>query len=173
VRFAPLIPGVARVLDVATGRGRHARFFAARGARVVAVDRDPAACRALAEAPGIDVRICDLEAAPWPFQDESFDAIIVVNYLHRPLFAPLLASLAPGGVVLYETFASGNAVFGKPSNPDFLLLPNELLDLARGALTIIAFEQGVVGGERRAVVQRVAAVGRGRPWPPPLPDRAL
>ena len=171
-RFAPLIPSGARVLDVAAGRGRHARFFAARGARVVAIDRDPAAGKALADVPGIDVRTCDLEAGPWPFQHESFDAIVVVNYLHRALFAPLLASLAPEGVVLYETFAAGNAAFGKPSNPDFLLLPHELFDFARGALTVIAFEQGVVTRDRRAVVQRIAAVGRARPWPPPLPERA-
>jgi len=169
VRFAPLIASGARVLDVASGGGRHARYFAARGARVVAVDRDPSARAALAAVPGIDARVVDLEAEAWPFSGERFDAIVVVHYLHRALFAPMLASLAPDGVVLYETFAAGNAAFGRPSNPDFLLLPHELLDLARGALTVVAFEQGLASGGRPAVIQRIAAVGPDRPWPPPLP----
>ena len=99
---------------------------------------------------------------------ERFDAIVAVHYLHRALFPRLLASLAVDGVVLYETFAAGNAAYGRPSNPDFLLTPGELLEFARGTLTVVAFEQGVVDDDRPAVIQRLAAVGRGRPWPPPL-----
>lgn len=157
------------MLDLAAGHGRHAVFLAGRGARVLAVDRDPVALSAFAATPGVQTRIVDLEAGTWPFEGQRFDAIVVVHYLHRPLFRHILASLAGDGVVLYETFAVGNEAYGKPTNPDFLLTPGELLELARDALTVVAFEQGVVGGERTAVVQRLVAVGRGRPWPPSIP----
>ena len=157
------------MLDLAAGHGRHAVFLAGRGARVLAVDRDPVALSSFAATPGVQTRIVDLEAGKWPFEGQSFDAIVVVHYLHRPLFRHILASLAGDGVVLYETFAVGNEAYGKPTNPDFLLTPGELLELARDALTVVAFEQGVVGGERTAVVQRLVAVGRGRRWPPSIP----
>lgn len=158
------------MLDLACGQGRHALFFAARHARVVAVDRDRVALASFAAVPGIETRAVDLERGDWPFAGERFDAIIAVHYLHRPLFAHLLASLAEDGVVLYETFASGNAAYGRPANPQFLLTPGELLEFARQRLTVIAFEQGLVGTARRAVMQRLAAVGRARAWPPPLPE---
>jgi SAM-dependent methyltransferase len=170
LRFAPLVARGARVLDLASGHGRHALFFAARGARVVAVDRDPAALATFAATPGIEARLVDLETGDWPFPGERFDAIVAVDYLHRPLLPRLLHSLAADGVVLYETFAAGNAAYGRPSNPDFLLTPGELLEFARAKLTVVAFEQGLVGGDRPAVIQRLAAVGRERPWPPPLPE---
>jgi SAM-dependent methyltransferase len=169
LRHASLIPDGARVLDLACGNGRHARWFAQRGAHVVAVDRDTQLLRSLDGVPGIVTHSADLERDLWPFQDERFDAIVVVNYLHRPLFATLLSSLAPDGAMLYETFAVGNERFGKPSNPDFLLAPDELLDFARETLQVVAFEQGAIRGPTRsAVVQRLAAVGRARPWPAPL-----
>jgi SAM-dependent methyltransferase len=158
------------VLDLGSGQGRHALYFAARGARVVAVDRDAAALATFAAVPGVETRAIDLETGGWPFADDRFDAIIAVNYLHRALFPHLLASLADDGVVLYETFAGGNAAYGRPSNPDFLLMAGELLELARGRLVVVAFEQGLVGAPPRAVIQRLAAVGRGRAWPPPLPE---
>ena len=157
----------ARVLDLAAGQGRHARYFAARGARVTAVDRDAEALSTFVGVTGFDTRVVDLESDPWPFDAATFDAIIVANYLHRPLFAHLLSSLDDRGVLLYETFAQGNERFGRPRNPAFLLEPSELLALARN-LTVVAFEQGRVGGDRPAVVQRLAAVGRRYPWPPPL-----
>jgi SAM-dependent methyltransferase len=170
VRFAPLIATGARLLDLAAGSGRHALYFAARGVRVLAVDRDRAALARFAGAPGVETRAVDLETGAWPFAGERFDAIVAVNYLHRALFPHLLAALAADGVVLYETFAEGNAMYGRPTNPDFLLAPGELLEFARGKLTVIAFEQGRVGTARPAVVQRLAAVGRGRVWPAPLAE---
>jgi SAM-dependent methyltransferase len=168
-RFSPLVPAGSRVLDVACGRGRHARFFAARGCRVVAVDRDAAAIAMLDGVAGVTPVAADLECGAWPFGDERFDAVVVTNYLHRALFEPLLCAVRGNGVLLYETFAAGNEGYGRPSNPDFLLAQGELLTVVRGALTVIAFEQGTVAGNRPVVLQRLAAVGRGRPWPPPLP----
>ena len=168
-RFAALVPAGARVLDVAAGRGRHARLFAARGALVVAVDVDADALASLVAVPGVTTLVADLEGGAWPFAGAAFDAIVVANYLHRPLFAHLLDALAPDGVLLYETFAIGNEAFGRPSNPAFLLRENELLELARERLSIVAFEQGRVDRPRLAVVQRIAAVGRKRRSPPPLP----
>ena len=169
-RFAALVPTGARVLDVAAGSGRHARFFAARGARVVAVDIDADALATLDAVPGVATRVADLENDAWPFADESFDAIVVTNYLHRPLLSHLLATVAADGVLLYETFAEGNEAFGRPSRPAFLLRENELLDALRERLTVVAFEQGVIDENgRTAVVQRIATAGRARGWPPPLP----
>jgi SAM-dependent methyltransferase len=167
VRFAPLVAADARVLDVAAGQGRHALFFAQRGARALAVDRDAAALATLAGAQRVETRVADLEQGAWPFAGERFDAIVVVHYLHRALLPALLDALAGDGVLLYETFARGNAAYGKPSNPAFLLEPGELLELARERLTVVAFEQGL-DASGPAVLERLAAVGRARAWPPPL-----
>ena len=170
-RFAPLVPPGACVLDVAAGTGRHARLFAARGARVLAVDRDAAALARLAGTPGVTCRVVDLEGPAWLLDGDTFDAIVVTNYLHRPRLPDVRAALRPHGVLLYETFADGNAQFGRPTNPDFLLHRDELLDFVRAAsdLTVVAFEQGWVrDGAREAVVQRIAAVGAACPWPPAL-----
>lgn len=170
-RFAALVPTGARVLDLACGEGRHARLFAVRGCRVVAVDRDPAALARLADVATIDARTLDLETGAWPLAGERFDAIVVANYLHRPLFPHLAAALVPDGVLLYETFARGNEAYGRPSNPAFLLERDELLARLHPPLTVVAFEQGRVhGAGRDAVVQRLAAVGPVRRWPPPLPS---
>jgi SAM-dependent methyltransferase len=158
-RFAPLIPG-GEVLDLACGSGRHSRYMAALGHAVVAVDRDTSAL-ALAAGPDIVTSEIDLEAegAAWPFGPDRFSGIVVTNYLHRPLIADMLASLAPHGVLIYETFADGNAQFGKPSNPAFLLQPGELLDWAREhQLRVIAFEDGVAATPKAAMVQRICAV---------------
>jgi SAM-dependent methyltransferase len=169
VRFSDLVPAGARVLDVACGRGRHARLFADRGCRVVAVDRDAAALASLADVPGVTPVALDLERGAWPLAGERFEAIVVANYLHRPLFPHLIAALAPDGTLLYETFARGNEAYGRPTNPDFLLEPGELLRVAAESLAVVAFEEGLFGNDRRAVVQRLAAVGRRRPWPVALP----
>ena len=176
VRFASLIAPGAPVLDVACGSGRHARLLAAAGHPVVAVDRDATALRALAGVAGVRTVAADLESGPWPLEGETFGGVVVTNYLHRPRLAAIVAALAPDGVLLYETFAAGNEAFGRPSNPDFLLRVDELLALAAGRLLVVAFEQGCcgvdgvqAGGGTARVVQRIAAVGRGRAWPPPLP----
>lgn len=169
VRFAPLIPPGARVLDLACGQGRHSRFLAARLCDVVAVDRDAQALAALAGVPRVTTIAADLEGGPWPLPAQRFDAIVVANYLHRPLMPRLLDALESEGTFLYETFAAGNEVYGRPSNPDHLLGADELLSLLREPLTIVAFEQGRVGSAQPAVIQRIAAVGRGRRWPPLLP----
>ncbi|WEF33336.1 class I SAM-dependent methyltransferase [Pseudoduganella chitinolytica] len=158
-RFAPLIPG-GEVLDLACGSGRHARYLQALGHAVVAVDRDPAALAA-ASGSGIVTSEIDLEeeGAAWPFGPQRFAGIVVTNYLHRPLFAGMVGSLAPNGVLVYETFADGNAAFGKPSNPDFLLKAGELLEIARQhGLRVIAFEDGIVNLPKQAMVQRICAV---------------
>jgi SAM-dependent methyltransferase len=158
-RYAPLIPG-GEVLDLACGSGRHARHLAALEHAVIAVDRDPAALAAAA-GPGIVTSEVDLEAADavWPFGPGRFAGIVVTNYLHRPLLAAMVDSLAPNGVLIYETFADGNAQFGKPSNPAFLLQAGELLDLARDhELRVVAFEDGVVEAPNPAMVQRLCAV---------------
>jgi SAM-dependent methyltransferase len=158
VRWSALVRPGAQVLDLACGAGRHARHFAARGATVVAVDRDAAAVAALAAVTGVFTRVADLEGGAWPFAPASFDAVVVANYLHRPLFGPILAALRPGGVLIYETFMAGNERFGRPSNPDFLLRPGELLAAVEGRLEVVAFEQGEVATPRPAVVQRICAV---------------
>lgn len=126
----------------------------------MAVDRDPAALAALAGVPGVTTREADLEGAAWPFPAGGFDAVVVTNYLHRPLFGPIVDTLAPGGVLLYETFMRGNERFGKPANPDFLLRPGELLEAVGAPLAVVAFEQGVIERPRPAVIQRLCAVHR-------------
>ncbi len=157
-RFAPLVERGASVLDVACGNGRHAKLFARRGCAVDAVDRDPACGELLADEPNVRFLAADLEAGPWPYAGWQFDAIVVVNYLHRPLFPRLVASLADGGVLIYETFAVGNERYGRPSNPDFLLKTRELLDAFGGELHVLAFEDGVVDAPRRARIQRLCGV---------------
>jgi SAM-dependent methyltransferase len=162
-RHARSIPD-GEVLDLACGSGRHARLLATLGHPVLALDRDPAAL-AQAAGPGIVTLQADVEqadrkqadgSATWPFEAGRFAGIVVTNYLHRPLMPDLLASLAPHGVLIYETFALGNAEFGKPSNPNFLLQPGELLDWATGhGLRIVAFEEGLVQAPKTAMVQRL------------------
>lgn len=156
-RWAGLISAGGRVLDVACGAGRHARLLAKLGFEVEAVDRDIDSLARLAGAPRIRARAADLESGPWPYRAEKFDGIVVCNYLHRPLFSRLMESLAPGGILIYETFAAGNEAYGRPSNPDFLLKPGELLDFARGKLRVIAFEEGLTCEPKIAVVQRICA----------------
>ena len=156
-------PWLARgeVLDLACGGGRHARFLAALGHPVLAVDRDAQALIGAA-GPGITTLQCDLEdpALAWPFAPGRFAGIVVTNYLHRPLFAALAASLAPDGLLIYETFSSGNEAYGKPSNPAFLLGEGELLARAQQlGLHVLAFEDGRLAAPKAAMVQRLCAAG--------------
>jgi SAM-dependent methyltransferase len=143
------------ILDVAAGGGRHSRFFLDRGHKVTALDRDTSA---LAPQPNLEIIQADLEdGSPWPLPGRSFGAVIVTNYLHRPLFPALLDALAPGGVLLYETFMAGNERFGRPSNPEFLLKDGELLELVRGRLSVTAYEARMISEPKMAMVQRIAA----------------
>ncbi len=159
VRWSHLVAPGAAVLDVACGRGRHVRWFAALGCRVTAIDRDADAVDPLRDV--ADVHVADIENGPWPLPTGSrFDAVVCTNYLWRPLWPTVLAALADGGVLLYETFAIGNQTVGKPSNPQFLLRPGELLEVA-GALRIVAYEDGFLRAPER-FVQRIVAV-RGVP----------
>lgn len=157
VRWAERVPAGGRVLDVACGRGRHARLLAARGHPVEAVDRDPAVLSWLAGVAKVTARCADIESGSWPYEGQRFAGIVVANYLWRPLFPRLLAALAGEGVLIYETFAEGNERYGRPSNPDFLLRPGELLEIVRGRLRVIAYEDLFVSDPRPAMVQRICA----------------
>jgi SAM-dependent methyltransferase len=163
-RFAPLVPEGGTVLDLAAGKGRHSRFFAARGHAIVAVDRDVTGLADLAGDAGIEVIEHDLETgAGWPLGARRFGGVVVTNYLWRPILGDLLGAVAPGGVLIYETFGVGNEHFGKPSNPDFLLRPGELLDVVAGRLAVVAYEHGEVTEPWPAVVQRICAVNAEAP----------
>jgi SAM-dependent methyltransferase len=155
VQWAGLIGSGATVLDVAAGGGRHSRFLAKRGLKVTAVDRD---IGALAGHPDVEAIEADLEnGSPWPLPGRAFGAVVVTNYLHRPLFPALLDALAPGGILLYETFMEGNERFGRPSRPEFLLKDGELLEWVRGRLSVTAYEARMISEPRMAMVQRIAA----------------
>ena len=156
-RFAPATPGSA--LDVACGSGRNLRWLAEAGWQVTGVDRDTAATAPLHNlAKIVDA---DIENGPWPLAQQQFDLVVVCNYLWRPLLPAIVASVAPGGVLIYETFAAGNETVGKPSRPDFLLQPGELWRACEG-LRVVAFEDGFLDGPER-FVQRIVAVRRLHP----------
>jgi len=161
-RWSHLVPAGGPVLDVACGHGRHMRWFAQQGHSVTGIDRDPEAIAAV-QPLGRAIH-ADIENAPWPLPGETFAGVVVTNYLWRPVFADIQASVAEGGVLLYETFAEGNETVGKPSRPDFLLRHGELLALCAG-LRVVAYEDGFLPEPER-FVQRIAAVrepsGNGR-----------
>ena len=160
-RFAALIPAGGRVLDVACGGGRHARWLLDRGFAVTAIDKDTAFVADLADR--AEIVTADLEdGSPWPFGGRTFDAVVVTNYLHRPLFPDLIAALAPGAPLIYETFMLGNERYARPRNPDHLLRPDELLERVDG-LQVVAFEAGYQDIPRPSVAQRVCAVNTAEP----------
>ena len=148
------------MLDLAAGSGRHARLFLERGHPVVALDRD------VARLAGLDVEIvqADLEdGSPWPLPGRRFGAVVVANYLWRPLLPHIVGAVASGGLLLYETFARGNQAYGEPRNPAFLLEPGELLEAVRGELQIVAYEHGLVEPPRPSVRQRICALRSDQP----------
>lgn len=161
-RHLPRADGPHVLLDVAAGRGRHTGLALDRGYRVTALDRDTGGLSPFVDNPMVRIIEADLEGGDasgsgWPLPGQTFAVVIVTNYLWRPLFPDLLAAVAPGGLLLYETFARGQEMIGRPRNPDFLLGRNELLDLVRPALDIIAFEDLVDTEPQPAVRQRIAA----------------
>lgn len=170
-RWTHLVAPLGTVLDVACGQGRHVRWFAAHGHPVVGVDHSQPALDTLADLtaagmqPGVRTLCADIESGPWPLQRDgtvqTFAGVVVTNYLWRALLPTLVGSVADGGVLLYETFAQGNASVGKPSRPDFLLQPGELL-LACQGLRVVAFEDGFCTDPPR-FVQRIAAVREAQP----------
>jgi SAM-dependent methyltransferase len=164
VRFAPLVRVGGPVLDLACGQGRHTRFFLERGHPVTAVDIDLSGLDDLQGHEGLEVLRADLEdGSPWPLGDRRFDAVVVTNYLWRPLFPRIVDAVDEGGVLLYETFAVGNEAYGRPAKPDFLLRPGELLEVVRGRLQIVAYEHGYLDEPRPAIKQRLCAVRSDQP----------
>jgi SAM-dependent methyltransferase len=157
-RFVTWIPAGGIVLDLACGSGRHARLLAGLGYRVEAVDRDESHMASLRGVAGVSVKLADLKGGPWPYSSRQFAGIIVCNYLHRALFPCLLEAVDRKGVLIYETFAVGNERFGKPSNPNYLLKPGELLEVVRGQLRVIAYEDVFVQQPRPGMLQRICAL---------------
>ena len=160
-RWSHLVKAQGTVLDVACGHGRHARWFYGLNHILTVVDRSQAAIDSIAiPAHACNKLVADIENDPWPFAGRQFDAVVVTNYLWRPLMPTLLASLTPGGVLIYETFTSGNETVGKPSRPDFLLQPGELLQVCKD-LRVVAFEDGFIhstGNTPPRFVQRIVAI---------------
>ncbi len=157
-RFAPLIPQGGRVLDIAAGGGRHSRYLLERGHKVTAIDVDVSGLADLAGHENAEIVEADLETGePWPYGSHRFAAVVVTNYLYRPLLPNLVSCIGPGGLLLYETFAQGNEQFGRPSNLAFLLKPGELLDAVSGRLRVLAYEDLIVDEPKPAAVQRICA----------------
>jgi SAM-dependent methyltransferase len=168
IRFASLVSRRGSVLDIACGTGRHTRLFLELGHRVVAVDRDLSGIADLAEDTRVERVEADLEdETPFGLGGRRFAAVVVTNYLYRPLMPALVAAVEVDGVFIYETFSVGNERLGRPKNPHFLLRPGELLDAVRGHLRVIAYEDLVVDEPSPAAMQRVCALGPHRAVPAP------
>jgi SAM-dependent methyltransferase len=173
VKFAGLVADHGDVLDVACGAGRHTRLWLELGHGVVAVDRDLSGLADLAEHPRLEMVESDLEGgAPFVLAGRHFAGVVVTNYLHRPLISALVEAVLDDGVFIYETFAVGHERFGRPKNPDYLLRPGELLDVVRGRLRVVAYEDVVVEDPSPAAIQRICAIGTNRDVPVPSEFRA-
>lgn len=158
-RFSTWVPAGSQVLDLACGGGRHTKLFLERGLRVLAVDQDVSGIAEIFDHPGLEAMEIDLEnGRQLPFARRKFGGVVVTNYLHRPLLESIVATVAVGGILIYETFAEGNEPFEGPSRPDFLLKPGELLEVVRGQLRVVAYEDLIVDDPRPAAMQRIAAV---------------
>lgn len=158
VRFADLVPSGAPVADIACGGGRHGRLFLDFGHPVLFADRDVSGVSDLAGQPGVEILQADFEGGgDWPLADRQFGAVIVTNYLWRPILPKLVSLVGPGGLLIYETFAEGNEAYGRPRNPDFLLKSGELMETVRGHLDVIAYEQCILHCPGPAVVQHIVA----------------
>jgi SAM-dependent methyltransferase len=163
-RFLPGVRTGGRILDLACGDGRHLRLAIERGYRVVGVDRDLNGVEDLRGRNGVELVRADLENGQrFPLAGELFDGVIVANYLWRPILPNIVAAVAPDGLLIYETFALGNEIFGRPSNPDFLLRPGELIVAVSPRLITIAYEHATLSDPPRRV-QRIAAVGPEHGW---------
>ncbi len=162
LRFAERVPEAGPVLDLACGGGRHTRLFLARGHPVTAIDRDLSGISDIFAMPGLEALEADLESgAPFPLAGRRFAGVVVTNYLYRPLIPALVAAVAPGGVLIYETFARGNENFGRPRNPDHLTKPGELLEAVRGKLRVVAYEDTIDQIPKPAARQRICALNEG------------
>lgn len=173
LRWAHLFPVGGQVLDVACGPGRHLYWLHAQGFRLAGVDRDPAALACLAPLArrGAEILEADIENGPWPYAGRAFDAVLVTNYLWRARLPDIAAAVAPGGVLIYETFAQGHESVGRPARADFLLAPGELLQLAaRTGLRVLAYEDGFLDAPAPRFVQRMVAA-RGAASAPAAPAR--
>ena len=153
-RFAPLFDPREEVLDLAAGEGRHTAWLLLTGHRVLAVDRDVSVLDPLVGTKNFTLECRDLEGEPWPYAPERFGAIVVTNYLHRPLFPHFWESLRPGGHFVTETFTRANReLWGRPSRSAHFLEEGELLHLTPEGARIIAFESGETS--RGLAVERI------------------
>ncbi|MGH8931906.1 MAG: class I SAM-dependent methyltransferase [Egibacteraceae bacterium] len=158
IGFAPLVGEGGTVLDVACGAGRHTRRLLEQGYQVVAVDIDVAGVADHRDHPRAEIVEVDSEdGRAFPLGGRRFDGVVVTRYLHRPVLPDLVRAVAPGGVLVYETFARGNERFGRPTNPAFLLRQGELLDAVRGELRVLAYEDLIVDQPAPPAIQRVCA----------------
>lgn len=164
VEYGRLIPNITQenrgnILDLACGKGRHTRHFLALEYRVTAVDRNISGLDDIASTQDLEIIEADLEAegAVWPLEGRVFAGVVVTNYLWRPILPHIVAAVAHGGVLIYETFAQGNEQFGRPRNPDHLLRPGELKATVDGELDVIAYEHKEVSTPRPAMIQRICA----------------
>jgi hypothetical protein len=167
LRWQHLLEPGHSAIDVACGAGRHVRWLSGHGLKVTAVDRDAAALSSLTLLNNVTTLCADLEGSAWPLPGRQFDLVLVTHYLWRPLLGTLIDAVAPGGLLIYETFASGQETVGRPSRPDFLLRPGELLSLTQARFHVLGYEDGWSADEPMRRVQRVCAR---RPSPSDAPQ---